>query len=287
MRYASFMHNGKEYAGVSCFRGYYPFKSLLGEDAPETMLDFIRHYENNDIPDLESIFRQKDNKPILAGEITLRAPIPYPFRHIICLGKNYADHAKEVSETIQHTQNADFIPQAPIYFTKTAHPAIGDCEKIPLHSHLTSKVDYEAELAVIIGKTASRISPEDAEGVIFGYTILNDLTARDIQSKHAQWFFGKSLDGFCPMGPHIVSRDEIPFPVALKIKCRVNGETRQDSNTSNLIFGIPQIISELSQGITLHAGDIIATGTPAGIGHAMQPPQYLKSGDKVECEIEK
>jgi 2-keto-4-pentenoate hydratase/2-oxohepta-3-ene-1,7-dioic acid hydratase in catechol pathway len=147
-------------------------------------------------------------------------------------------------------------------------------------------VDYEAELAVIIGKTAFRISREEAEGVIFGYTIINDISARDIQTQHAQWFFGKSLDGFCPMGPHIVSRDEIN-PANLKIQCRVNGKTRQSSNTSKLIFDIPEIISTLSQGITLFPGDIIATGTPAGIGHAMNPPQYLKSGDKVECEIEK
>jgi 2-keto-4-pentenoate hydratase/2-oxohepta-3-ene-1,7-dioic acid hydratase in catechol pathway len=116
---------------------------------------------------------------------------------------------------------------------------------------------------------------------------VNDLTARDLQAKHSQWFFGKSLDGFCPMGPVILSADEVEFPVALDIKCRVNGETRQNSNTSKLIFDIPHILAELSQGITLHPGDIIATGTPAGIGHAMKPPQYLKSGDKVECEIEK
>ncbi|MCL1877311.1 MAG: fumarylacetoacetate hydrolase family protein, partial [Defluviitaleaceae bacterium] len=175
----------------------------------------------------------------------------------------------------------------PIFFTKAACPAMGDGATIPLHQHFSQKVDYEAELAVVIGKTTYRATRENAKAAVFGYTILNDLTARDIQTRHAQWFYGKSLDGFCPMGPHIVSRDEIGFPPALNISCRVNGELRQSSCTSNLIFDIPEIIATLSQGITLLPGDIIATGTPAGIGHAMKPPKYLQNGDKVECEIEK
>lgn len=285
MRFASFIHNGQECAGVEFSGGYYSFKDLLGEE--KTMLDFIRGCENESIPVFEKIISLKNIQPISKEKITLQSPIPRPFRHVICLGKNYEDHAKEVKETIQATQNENLIPQAPIFFTKIACPAMGDGEKIPLHTHFTKKVDYEAELAVIIAKTAHRISCEEAENCIFGYTILNDLSARDIQTKHAQWFFGKSLDGFCPIGPHIISRDEIPFPVALNIECRVNGETRQSSNTSNLIFDIPEIISTLSQGITLFPGDIIATGTPAGIGHAMNPPQYLQNGDIVECEIEK
>ncbi|MCL1843319.1 MAG: fumarylacetoacetate hydrolase family protein [Defluviitaleaceae bacterium] len=285
MKFATFLSNGLECAGVMYSGEYYSFKDLLGVGAPETMLDFIRDCEGREIPDFDSIISQGSLNPM--GNITLRSPIPRPFRHIICLGKNYADHAKEVLETKLETQNADYIPQAPVYFTKTACPAIGDGEKIPLHGHFTQMADYEAELAVIIGKTAQRISQEDAESVIFGYTIVNDVTARDIQQKHGQWFFGKSLDGFCPMGPHIVTKDEIPFPVELNISCRVNGEPRQSSNTRNLVFDIPRVISELSQGITLYPGDIIATGTPAGIGHAMKPPRYLKEGDIVECEIEK
>jgi len=273
VKLVTFLHNNQERVGVKTDGDYY-----LLED--KTMIDLIRRCEHEGLPDLTNL------KPI-SGEITLFAPIPRPFRHIICLGKNYEDHAKEVKETIQATQDENLIPKNPIIFTKTAFPAPGDGAKIPLHEHLTKKPDYEAELGVIIGKTIYCATREEVEGAIFGYTIINDLTARDIQVKHAQWFFGKSLDGFCPMGPHIVTRDEIPFPPALDIKCRVNGETRQSSNTSYLIFDIPYIISELSQGITLHAGDIIATGTPAGIGHAMTPPQYLKRGDVVECEIEK
>jgi 2-keto-4-pentenoate hydratase/2-oxohepta-3-ene-1,7-dioic acid hydratase in catechol pathway len=282
MRYATYAKNGRECAGVIIGEEFYSFKSLIGADM--IMLEFIREYENREIPDFAELAGK--TKPVPAGEISLCAPIPCPFRHVICLGKNYADHAKEVVETIQGNQGADLIPKAPIYFTKTAIPATGNGDKIPLHEHVTQKADYEVELAVIIGKTTSRVTREDAEDVIFGYTVLNDITARDMQAKHSQWFFGKSLDGFCPMGPHIVSRDEIPFPVSLNVKCRVNGETRQNSNTKHLIFDIPHIISELSQGITLHPGDIIATGTPAGIGHALKPPQYLKPGDVVECEIE-
>jgi 2-keto-4-pentenoate hydratase/2-oxohepta-3-ene-1,7-dioic acid hydratase in catechol pathway len=285
MKLATFIYNCLETAGVEIDGSYYSFFNLLDAPVQYSMLDFIRQYENEPLPDFRAFVEQNANLvPIPAENVTLEAPIPRP-RHLICLGKNYADHAKEVQETIQANENV--IPLSPIYFSKTASPAMGDKSTIPLHSHITKKADYEAELGVIIGKTASRISREQAESVIFGYTIINDLTARDLQQKHDQWFFGKSLDGFCAIGPHIITRDELPFPLNLEIKCRVNGELRQSSATSNLIFDIPHIISELSQGITLYPGDIIATGTPAGIGHAMNPPQYLKSGDVVECEIEK
>ncbi|MCL2198911.1 MAG: fumarylacetoacetate hydrolase family protein [Defluviitaleaceae bacterium] len=280
MRFATYMYKGNEYAGVQLADKMYSFDVLIGEKM--SMLDFIRRYEGKPLPDF---LPSGDGIP--AGDVTLLAPIPYPFRNIFCIGKNYEDHAKEVRETIQSNQDENLIPQSPIYFTKTAVPAMGDGSKISLHAHLTQKADYEAELGVIIGKTITRATREQAAGAIFGYTVINDITARDVQKKHSQWFFGKSLDGFCPIGPNIVSADEIAFPPALNIKCRVNGETRQSSNTSNLIFDIPHIISELSQGITLRPGDIIATGTPAGIGHAMTPPQYLKPGDVVECEIEK
>lgn len=271
MRLVTFEYDKKETAGVVVGGEYFSLD--------KTMLEVIRGGGLPEIPSGAKLLRRE--------QITLKAPIPRPFRHIICLGKNYEEHAKEIKETIQATQNENMIPTAPIYFTKTACPAMGDGEKIPLHAHLTQKIDYEAELAVIIGKTAARVPREEAESVIFGYTIINDLSARDLQTKHAQWFFGKSLDGFTPMGPAIVTRDEIEFPVSLAIKCRVNGETRQSSNTANLIFDIPHVIAELSQGITLHPGDIIATGTPAGVGHALNPPQYLKAGDVVECEVEK
>lgn len=284
MRYATFIYEGKEHTGVY-LDGYYPFSELLGRDTPVSLLEFIRTYENKSIPDFLGIVDDRQLKPL--QQVTLRAPIPYPFRDIICLGKNYADHAKEVLETKLETQKEDFIPQSPVYFAKSACPAMGHQEKISLPEHFTNQIDYEAELAVIIGKTAKDVASDRVKDYIFGYTIINDLTARDIQARYGQWFFGKSLDGLCPMGPVIVSADEIAFPVELDISCKVNGRLCQYSNTSNLIFDIPRVVSELSHGMTLYPGDIIATGTPGGVGHAAKPPRYLQKGDEVECEIDK
>jgi 2-keto-4-pentenoate hydratase/2-oxohepta-3-ene-1,7-dioic acid hydratase in catechol pathway len=157
---------------------------------------------------------------------------------------------------------------------------------IQSHPGLVERLDYEAELAVIIGKTARNVPAADAEQYIFGYTILNDVSARVLQTAHKQWYFGKSLDGFTPIGPCIVTADEICFPPALPIRTRVNGELRQDSTTDLLITGIADIIAELSSGMTLLPGTIIATGTPSGVGMGFDPPKFLKSGDVVECEIE-
>lgn len=179
------------------------------------------------------------------------------------------------------------IPDHPIYFTKVADPVIGHMDKVLIPKDYTEKIDYEVELAIIIGKDGKDISPEDVESHIFGYTIGNDISARDVQTKHVQWFKGKSLDTFTPMGPWIVHKSEIEFPVELDIRCKVNNEIRQNSNTKNLIFDIPYIISDLSKGLTLRAGDIILTGTPAGVGIGFSPHKYLKSGDVVECFIEK
>ena len=285
MNFVTFAKNGQEYAGVCVDSGYFAFDDLLDENTFKkhgTILDFIRFYENREIPDFAEIIMRKKLRPF--ENVTIRPPFQ-PFRDVICLGKNYAEHAKEVVETKLQTQDDDLIPQTPIYFSKSAYPILGDGDEIPLHGHLTNKVDYEVELAVVIGKTAHHISSSEVEDFIFGYTILNDVTARDIQTKHGQWFFGKSLDGFCPIGPHIVPKDKLSFPVCLDICCRVNGEVRQASNTSKLIFDIPYVVAELSKGLTLYPGDIIATGTPAGIGHAMKPPRYLQANDIVECEI--
>jgi len=178
------------------------------------------------------------------------------------------------------------IPEFPIYFTKVASPAIGSEENIKFSNDVTTQVDYEVELAIVIGKEGFNIKPEKAEEYIFGYTIINDVSARDLQGKHTQWFKGKSLDTFCPMGPCIVHKNEIPLPMELNIKCSINGELRQNSNTKNLIFDIPYIISDLSKGLTLKPGDIISTGTPSAVGMGFQPPKVLKNGDVVECYIE-
>jgi len=199
MRLVTFIHQKQEYAGVKHKDGYYALRSLIGDLAGEnllaSMLDFIRWCEGRGLPDFGALIAESGARMFSTEEIKLLAPIPRPFRHVICLGKNYEDHAKEIKETIQTNQNENLIPAAPIYFTKTACPAMSDGDVLPLHEKITQKVDYEAELAVIIGKTARDIAQEKAEDVIFGYTVLNDLTARDLQVKHAQWFFAKSLDG--------------------------------------------------------------------------------------------
>jgi len=217
-------------------------------------------------------------------EIVLEAPIPEPKRNIICLGLNYRAHALEFGKTEDEWRA---IPQHPIIFTKATTTVIGPEQPINPHPHVTTELDYEAELAVVIGKEGTRISKEEAYDYIFGYTIINDVTARDLQRDHDQWFLGKSLDTFCPMGPYLVTSDEVSKPDMLDVQCKVNGEIRQKSNTELLIFDIPTIINTISKGITLKPGDIIATGTPKGVGMGFEPPRYLKSGDLIEIEIEK
>jgi len=216
-------------------------------------------------------------------EVRIEAPIPEPKRDLICLGLNYREHAYEFGKT---TDEAKAIPTHPIVFTKATTTIIGPEQSIQSHSTVTNEVDYEAELAIVVGKEGTNISKEQAYDYIFGYTIINDVTARDLQRIHKQWFLGKSLDTFCPMGPYLVTSDEITHPAMLEIKSRVNGELRQHSNTELLIFDIPTIIETVSKGITLKPGDIIATGTPKGVGMGFEPPQFLKPGDVVEVEIE-
>lgn len=256
----------------------------LNKEVPKNLLDFIRTYSDRLISDLYKIINNMEYNCIPLKDVKITAPIQYPRRNIFCLGKNYADHALEV-KSLPTGKSA--IPDDPIYFTKIADPAIGHMDKVIIPKNYTENIDYEVELAVVIGKDGKDISPEEVEDYIFGYTIGNDISARDIQIKHTQWFKGKSLDTATPLGPYLVHKSEIPFPVELDIVSKVNGEIRQNSNTKHLIFDIPMIISDLSKGLTLRAGDIILTGTPAGVGIGFEPPQYLKSGDVVECSIEK
>ena len=224
------------------------------------------------------------NKPVPLTDVKLLAPIPRPRQDVICLGMNYRDHAKEAAK-----YDADaFAKEKPVavYFSKRVSRA-GDPEgEIPRYEGLVERLDYEAELAVIIGKTARNVKAEEAGDYVFGYTVLNDVSARDLQTGHKQWYFGKSLDGFTPMGPCILTADSTAFPPALDISCTVNGELRQHSNTSLLIHGIPEIIAELSAGMTLLPGTIIATGTPAGVGMGFDPPKFLSAGDVVACTIQ-
>ncbi|HOG63022.1 MAG TPA: fumarylacetoacetate hydrolase family protein [Sedimentibacter sp.] len=262
--------------------GIIPASEVLQGASNIDMIVIIKIFNNFNLKELKNtINTYKD--AISLNEVKVLSPIPFPKRNIICLGKNYLDHISEVKSL--KNVNSD-IPQKPIYFSKIAYPAIGHEDVVNSHSNLVKQLDYEVELAIIIGKKCKNVSMEEAEDIIFGYTIANDISARDIQTTHGQWHKGKSFDTFCPIGPYIVHKSSISFPPKLKIQSYVNNELRQNGNTDNLIFDIPYIISDLSSGITLYPGDIILTGTPAGVGAGFNPPRYLKPGDRVDCVIE-
>jgi len=256
--------------------------SKLNIPVPENMLNLIDAFSNLKLEIINEVILSCE-EAIDLNKVKILSPIPYPKRNVICLGKNYLDHINEVKSL--KNVNSD-IPSKPIYFSKIAYPAIGHGEFVDSHSDVVEELDYEAELAVIIGKKCKNVSKEEAEDCIFGYTIANDISARDVQTSHVQWHKGKSFDTFCPLGPYIVHKSKISFPPKLTIKSYINGELRQNSNTSQLIFDISTIISDLASGITLYPGDIILTGTPAGVGAGFNPPKYLKAGDKMECLIE-
>jgi 2-keto-4-pentenoate hydratase/2-oxohepta-3-ene-1,7-dioic acid hydratase in catechol pathway len=224
-------------------------------------------------------------EPVALSDITLEAPIPRPRRNIFCVGKNYHDHAQEfASSGFDSSAAAGAVPKVPIIFSKVPESVIAAGQDIVMDSAVDPAVDYEVELAVIIGKGGRGIRKADALGHVWGYTIVNDVTARDLQGRHSQWLIGKSQDTFCPMGPWAVTAEEIDL-ANTPVLTYVNGEKRQDSNTGLLIFDVPTIIETLSAGITLLPGDVIATGTPAGVGIGFKPPRYLGHGDVVRCEI--
>ena len=221
---------------------------------------------------------------VALADVELLAPIPRPRQDVLCLGMNYKAHASEAAK-----YDADaFTKEKPaaVYFSKRVSEAVAPGGVIQSHQDLVERLDYEVELAVILGKTAKHVKAAEAGDYIFGYTVLNDVSARDVQTGHKQWYFGKSLDGFTPMGPCIVTADEIAFPPALGISSTVNGEPRQNSNTSLFLNSIQDVLEELTAGMTLLPGTIIATGTPAGVGMGFDPPKFLKPGDTVSCTIE-
>ncbi len=234
--------------------------------------------------ELNALQNPPNTKGIPLCDLKLCAPIEYPAQDIICLGVNYADHAKESEKFKGGALN--FKRTKPVYFAKHVNKATADGAEIPAHADIVESLDYEVELAVVLNKTASKVKAENVNEYIFGYTIMNDVSARNVQSAHNQWFFGKSLDGFAPLGPCIVTKDEFTHPLALNVRSYVNGELRQNSNTSLFLTTIPEAISELSHGMTLKHGTIIATGTPAGVGMGFTPPKWLNVGDEVICEIE-
>ena len=262
-------------------RWIYPLASL--DMDYKTMQDLIENISDSEKQLLEYASGQDPYKirgaaPI--DEVRLQAPIPYPRQDVICLGINYMAHAEE-SARYKKEEFGGERPYA-IYFSKRVNKATAPGEGIPSHKNIVNDLDYEAELAVIIGKRAANVPAEEVRDHIFGYTIINDVSARTLQTQHKQWYFGKSLDGFLPMGPCISTVDELAYPPHVQVQSRVNGELRQDSNTELLIFDIDHIVSELSQGMTLQPGTIIATGTPAGVGMGFNPPKFLKPGDVVE-----
>jgi 2-keto-4-pentenoate hydratase/2-oxohepta-3-ene-1,7-dioic acid hydratase in catechol pathway len=261
----------------------------------DQMLDLLDHYEQG-MRELHTILekaadrRFSDVKTFTEigavhdlSDVQLAAPIPRPRKNIMCLGWNYAEHAKETA--LIRGQEAK-TPEYPVIFTKAPTTVNSPYGNIIIDPTVSEEIDWEVELAVIIGKGGKNIPEENALSHVFGYTVLNDVTARDLQSRHKQFFKGKSIDGYCPMGPWIVSADEIEDPQQLIVRLRVNGITKQEGNTSMMIFPIRTIIAILSKGMTLEPGDIIATGTPSGVGFARNPPEFLKAGDVMETEVE-
>jgi 2-keto-4-pentenoate hydratase/2-oxohepta-3-ene-1,7-dioic acid hydratase in catechol pathway len=221
------------------------------------------------------------------AEVRLEAPFPRPAKNILCVGKNYHDHAREFHASgFDASAGREAIPEVPILFTKWPNSVIGPGAPIPASSDYTNSTDYEGELTVVIGAGGRNIPAAQAYDHVYGYTIVNDVTARTLQSRHRQWFLGKSLDGFCPMGPCVVTADEIEDVTQLRLLTTVNGEPRQDAHVSQLIFDIPELIETLSRVMTLEPGDLIATGTCAGVGIGFEPPRFLKPGDRVAVTIE-
>ncbi|WP_455582511.1 fumarylacetoacetate hydrolase family protein [Dysosmobacter sp.] len=278
MKLVTYLENGAETVGALTRDGTAVF--------PLPVPDMNTLIETMSLSDLRSAAETAERAGALRplAEVALCAPIPRPRQDILCLGMNYTDHAREAA----HYDSGAFTKERPVavYFSKRVNEAVAPGGQIPSHSDLVTRLDYEVELAVILGKSAKNVRAENAADYIFGYTILNDLSARDVQTGHKQWYFGKSMDGFTPMGPVIVTADEIAFPPALDISSAVNGEPRQHSNTSLFLTDIPTLLEELTAGMTLLPGTIIATGTPAGVGMGFDPPRFLKPGDTVDCTIQ-
>lgn len=288
MRFVTFARAGRSTAGL-----------LLGQEVLDLALAAKQCGESADLSSVLAIVQ--NGAPALAAaqrlaarraefsallyplsEVTLSAPIPQPARNVFCVGRNYVDHVKEGYVTRQQEVK---LPEAPQFFTKATRAVNAPQGDVRLDRKVTTKLDYEVELAVVIGKSGRDIAKENAFEHVFGYSIANDVTARDLQRRHDQWFKGKSLDTSLPFGPSLVTKDEIAEVTDLELSLTVNGELRQQAKVAQMIFDIPTIIASLSAGLTLEAGDIIATGTPSGVGFAMNPPQYLKQGDVVVASI--
>ncbi len=280
MKIIAFRHNGQ------------PGVGLVSNDLPQ-IRPFDLPAAQRELGALPVIEMQARGEPLPAllaavalGDVLITAPLPKPRRNIFCVGKNYFAHAREFAGSgfDSSAQAGEDIPADPIFFTKVPESVVGPGAAIEMPA-ASSAIDYEAELAVIIGRGGKGISARDAMAHVWGYTIINDVTARDWQSRHKQWLLGKSFDTFCPMGPWLVSADECDG-TQTTVRCYVNNELRQNASTTDLIFDIPKLIETLSAGITLYPGDVIATGTPVGVGIGFKPPKYLQAGDVVRVEID-
>lgn len=278
MRFVTFLQNGRPSLGVLQLRDGQELIVDLNRAEPRlpsSMLEFLSAGERASTLAADALQRAPTTAMYRPEEVALRATIPNPSK-IICIGLNYRDHAAETHQS---------VPEVPVIFTKYANTLIGPAEPILL-PRVTQQVDYEAELAVVMGKRGRYIAETEAMDYVAGYSVFNDISARDYQMRTSQWTIGKTFDTFGPLGPALVTADEIADPHALAIRLSIDGEVLQDSNTRELIFSIPQLIAYLSSVMTLEPGDVIATGTPAGVGFTRQPPRFLRSGETVRVEIE-
>ncbi|MCX7242632.1 MAG: fumarylacetoacetate hydrolase family protein [Polaromonas sp.] len=280
MKIAAFLHQGQPGVGIvsADLASVQPFELSAAERTLGALPVIERLADGRGLPAL---------LPAIAMRaLSLTAPLPKPRRNIFCVGKNYFEHAREFAGSgfDSSAKSGGDIPAFPIYFSKVPESVIGPDAAVEMPA-ASSAIDYEAELTVVIGKGGKGISKADALKHVWGYTIINDVTARDWQGRHSQWLLGKSFDTFCPMGPWLVSADELDG-THTRVRCYVNDELRQDAATTDLIFDIPTLIETLSAGITIYPGDLIATGTPVGVGIGFKPPKYLKSGDMLRVEID-
>jgi 2-keto-4-pentenoate hydratase/2-oxohepta-3-ene-1,7-dioic acid hydratase in catechol pathway len=290
MKYLSFRHDGRSLAGGWLPAGVMDLAQaarLAGESADlSSVLAIVRGGEGAQAAVSRLLSRAGDFPQALLSheQVQLMAPIAQPVRNPFCVGRNYLDHAKEgfTSRGMEVK-----LPEVPQFFSKATHAVCGPNDDVRLDPRVTRRFDYEVELAVVLGRGGRDIAAEHAAGHIFGYMVANDFTARDLQRRHDQWFKGKSLDTTLPLGPWLVTADEIGDPGTLELTLSVNGEERQRAHVRQMIFDVPTLIASLSAGLTLEAGDIIITGTPAGVGFAMNPPQYLRGGDVVVSRIDR
>lgn len=286
MKLVSFEMKNKRYLGVLTEdeTKVVSVSDVLKDMHGSEMIEFIQNSTKDDLEQLTDAAKNPSMYPKYpVSDVRICAPIEKPIHDILCVGVNYKDHLDETKENLGESGFQE--SSRAVYFSKRARRILGSDDVIKSRLDLDEELDYEVELAVIIGKEGKDIKRKDAEAYIFGYSVFNDLSSRGLQRAHNQWFRGKSLDTYTAMGPVILTKDELPFPIEVDVISTVNGQIRQKSNTRFFLTDIPSIIEELSKGMTLEAGDIIATGTPAGVGMGMEPKGFMKRGDEVICEI--